>query len=140
MVITEEIKFPRPIRVDPYRAEKKVAPVDGTPVVSPVGAFRREWQRSREERHTRGREELPPRDEATIRRLLAMINSRLEARGILIHLVLIRDQSGYSIDVYDCTGNERCAIVGDVVVELADLEALLRHLEQESGILLDTIS
>lgn len=140
MVITEEIKFPRPIRVDPYHSEKKVEPLDGTSPVARIGAFRREWQRNREERRSRARDELSARDAASLRRLIDMVNARLESRGILIHLVLIRDQDGYAIDVYDCTGNERCTIVGDVIIELDDLQELLRHLEQESGILFDTVS
>ena len=39
MVISDEIKFPRPIRVDPYRTEKKVDPIDGLSPVARIGAF-----------------------------------------------------------------------------------------------------
>ncbi|MGV1100923.1 hypothetical protein ACUUL3_16120 [Thiovibrio sp. JS02] len=141
MVISDEIKFPtRPIRRDPYRTERKIDPVDGTQPVARIGAFKREWEQGREERRQGGEETFLATDELSVRRLIERVNTHLERRHILIHLVLIRDESGYAIDVYDCTGNEQCTIVGDVIIDLADLPVLLRNLEQETGILLDTVS
>jgi len=140
MVISDEIKFPRPIRIDPYRSEKKVEPIDGLTPVARIGAFAREWQRNREERRQQGQALFPSTEETAVRRLVEQVNSHLENQKIFIHLVLIKDELGYSLDVYDCTGNEQCAIIGDVVIDLNDLPVLLKNLQQEAGILLDTIS
>lgn len=141
MVISEEIKFPRPtIRSDPYRKEKKVDPIDGLSPVARVGAFTREWQRNREERRQQEQALFPSTEESGVRRLVEQVNTHLKNRKILIHLVLIKDEHGYSLDVYDCSGNEQCSIIGDAVIDLNDLPALLRNLQQEAGILLDTIS
>jgi len=139
MVISEEIKFPRPIRIDPYRRKKKVEPIDNLSAVARIGAFTRDWQRNREDR--RGQSTVSPTpEEASVRHLVQQVNTHLENQNILIHLVLIKNQDGYSLDVYDCTGNEQCAIIGDVVIDLNDLPMLLKNLQQEAGILLDTIS
>ncbi|MDG4475614.1 hypothetical protein [Thiovibrio frasassiensis] len=139
MVISDEIKFPRPIRIDPYRKEKKVDPVDGLSPIARIGAFRRDWQRNKDRRQQR-EVLLPSPEEASIRRLVEQVNTHLENQNILIHLVLIKDEHGYSLDVYDCTFDDQCAIIGDVVIDLDDLPALLKNLQQEAGILLDTIS
>ena len=139
MVISEEIKFPRPIRIDPYRKEKKVEPIDGFAAVARIGAFRRDWRRNREERQQH-KQILPSPEEASVRRLVEQVNTHLENQTVLIHLVLTKDKHGYSLDVYDCTGNDQCAIIGDVVIDLNDLPVLLKNLQQEAGILLDTIS
>ena len=139
MVISDEIKFPRPIRVNRYDPKKKIAPIDGLSQVARIGAFTREWQRNRED-HRQQEQLLPLPEETSVRRLVEQVNTHLENQRIPIHLVLIKDEHGYSLDVYDCTGNEQCAIIGDVVIDLNDLPALLKNLQQEAGILLDTIS
>lgn len=140
MVISDEIKFPRPIRIDAYRVKKKVAPIDGLTPVARIGTFTREWQRNREERRRQGQALFLPPDETSVRHLVEQANTHLEKQKILLHLVLVKDAHGYSLDVYDCTGNEQCAIIGDVVIDLNELPALLKNLQQEAGILLDTIS
>ena len=139
MVISEEIKFPRPIRIDPYRRGKKVEPIDNLSAVARIGAFTRDWQRNREDRRNQSLDPPTP-EEASVRHLVQQVNTHLENQNILIHLVLIKNQNGYSLDVYDCTGNEQCAIIGDVAIDLNDLPMLLKNLQQEAGILLDTIS
>lgn len=140
MVISEEIKFPRPIRIDPYRLQKKVDPIDGLAPVAHIGAFRREWHRDKKERRQQAQPFLSTGEETAVRSLVEQVNNHLENKKILIHLVLIKDEQGYSLDVYDCTGNEQCSVIGDVVLDLNDLPVLLKNLQQEAGILLDTIS
>lgn len=139
MVISDEIKFPRPIRVDPYRKEKKVDPIDGLASVARIGAFKRDWQRNRGERRQQEQAFSSP-EEASVRRLVQQVNTHLEHREIPLHLVLIKNMHGYALDLYDCTDETQCAIIGDVVIDLNDLPALLKNLQQEAGILLDTIS
>lgn len=140
MVISDEIKFPRPIRTDPYRTKKKVDPIDGLAPVARIGAFTREWQRSREERRRQGQALFPSPEESSVRRLVQQTNTHLENRKIPIHLVLIKDEHGYSLDVYDCSDQTQCSVIGDVVIDLNDLPLLLKNLQQEAGVLLDTIS
>ncbi|HIJ89489.1 MAG: hypothetical protein OEV89_01340 [Desulfobulbaceae bacterium] len=140
MVISDEIKFPRPIRIDPYRSEKKVDPIDGLAPVARIGAFKREWQRDKDTRQEHKQSPFPSAEEAEVRHLVEQVNTHLENQKILIHLVLIKDEHGYSLDVYDCTGSDQCSIIGDVVIDLNDLPVLLKNLQQEAGILLDTIS
>ena len=140
MVISDEIKFPRPIRIDPYRKEKKVDPIDGLSPVARIGAFTREWQRNREGRRQQEQALFSSTEETGVRRLVEQVNTHFATQKILIHLVLIKDEHGYSLDVYDCSGTEQCSIIGDAVIDLNDLPALLRNLQQEAGILLDTIS
>ena len=141
MVISDEIKFPRPIRIDPYRKdkEKKVDPIDGLSPVARIGAFTREWQRNREGRRQQEQALFSP-EESAVRRLVEQVNTHFAHQKILLHLVLIKDEHGYSLDVYDCSGKEQCSIIGDAVIDLSELPVLLRNLQQEAGILLDTIS
>lgn len=140
MVISDEIKFPRPIRIDPYRKEKKVEPIDGLSPVARIGAFTREWQRNREGRRRQEQALLPSTEEVAVRRLVEQVNTHLENQKIPLHLVLIKDEHGYALDLYNCSGNEQCSVIGDVVIDLNDLPVLLKNLQQEAGILLDTIS
>ena len=140
MVISDELKFPRPIRIDPYRTEKKVAPIEGLAPVARIGAFRRDWQRDREKRRGEGQAPFFSPEEGSVRRLVQQVNAHLEGQQIPIHLVLIKDEHGYTLDVYDCTGNEQCAIIGDVEIDLNDLPVLLKNLQEEAGLLLDTVS
>lgn len=141
MVISDEIKFPRPIRIDPYRKkEKKVDPIDGLSPVARIGAFTREWQRNREERRQQEQALLPSTEETAVRRLVEQVNTHLENQKIPLHLVLSKDEHGYSLDLYNCSDKAQCSVIGDVVIDLNDLPVLLRNLQQEAGILLDTIS
>jgi hypothetical protein len=140
MVISDEIKFPRPIRIDPYRKEKRVDPIDGLSPVARIGAFTREWQRNREGRRRQEQALLPSTEETSVRRMVAQVNTHLENQKIPLHLVLIKDAHGYSLDLYDCSDNEQCSVIGDVLIDLNDLPVLLKNLQQEAGILLDTIS
>ncbi|HIJ79605.1 MAG: hypothetical protein OEY01_12640 [Desulfobulbaceae bacterium] len=140
MVISEEVKFPRPVKIDPYHQEKKVEAIDGVNPVARIGAFKRDWQRRREEDREK-KDFFSAVDEKAVRRLVDNVNVHLENQNIAIHLVLIKDEGGgYSLDVYDCTGGDRCSVIHDVVIDLNDLPILLRNLQQETGILLDTVS
>lgn len=141
MVISDEIKFPRLPKVEPYKADKKVEAVDGPMPVARIGAFKREWNRRRgEEQAAQERENFLTADEETIKKMVARVNNRLEEQQIQLHLLVIKGDDGYMIDVYDCTSGDRCTIVRDIVIDLEDLPILLRNLEEETGILVDTIS
>lgn len=142
MVISDEIKFPRPVHIDPYRKERKVEATDGITPIARIGAFTQHWNREREgeESPRHPRRQLTPNEESELRHLLTQANTGLEQRHILLRLVLTKDETGYALDVYDCTNDDICQVVGDLVISLDDLPALLRNLEEQSGLLIDTVS
>ncbi|MEW6594454.1 MAG: hypothetical protein AB1413_06230 [Thermodesulfobacteriota bacterium] len=143
MVISDEIKFPRVVPVDPYRADRRVEAVDGTAPIARIGAFKREWNRRRGTGgHQAGRRatSLSPDEAEAVRLLMERVNTSLEDHRIMLHLVLVRTDEGFSVDVYDCTGNESCTVVRDFEIAPDDLPLLLRNLEEEAGLLIDTVS
>jgi hypothetical protein len=142
MVISDEIKFPRIRPVDPYRADRKVEAVDGTPPIARIGAFKREWNRRRGETAHRPQQAsaLSPDETEAVRHLVERVNTSLEDHRILLHLVLVKAGEGYVLDIYDCTGSEACTVVRDFDIAIADLPLLLRNLEEAAGLLIDTVS
>lgn len=141
MVISDEIKFPRVVPVDPYRTDRKVEAVDGTPPIARIGAFKREWNRRRGTDQQAGRVAALSSEEAeSVRLLVERVNLSLEDHRIMLHLVLVRTEEGFAVDVYDCTGNEACTVVRDFEIAPSDLPLLLRNLEEEAGLLIDTVS
>lgn len=141
MVISDEIKFPRVRPVDPYRADRRVEAVDGTPSIARIGAFKREWNRRRGESHRPSRAvPLSPDEAEAVRLLVERVNLSLDDHRVMLHLVLVRTDEGFSVEIYDCTGNEACTVVRDFEIALHDLPLLLRNLEEEAGLLIDTVS
>lgn len=141
MVISDEIKFPRVLPVEAYRADRKVEAVEGTPPIARIGAFKREWNRRRGAQHQASRAAtLSPEEAAAVRFLMERVNASLEDHRIMLHLVLVHTDEGFSVDVYDCTGNEACSVVRDFEMAISDLPILLRNLEEEAGLLIDTVS
>lgn len=139
MVISDEVKFPRLAKIESFRADKKVGPLEGPMPVARIEAFMREWSRRRGE--GQARKKLSSTDDETIKKMLDRVNAKLEEQRIPLHLLLIKDADrGYFIDVYDCTGEDRCSIVRDIVIDFDELPLLLRNLEEETGILVDTVS
>lgn len=140
MVISDELKFPRPITVDPYKKETQVEAMDGITPVARIGKFKREWQQGRGRPRKRNWVPLSDASEASVRRLVDRINEHLLSHQILIHLVLSRHGDSFSLDVYDCTRDDVCTIIHDMVIDLQELPALLGKLQRESGIIIDTVS
>ena len=142
MVISDEIKFPRVTVVDPFTTERQVVSVDGVNPVHPIGAYLREWQRRRRGTPRAEREPvpLPISREKAVGRLIARINEHLEQRKVQLHLVLVKEDDGYTLDVYDCSSDEACVIIRDIVISVDELPDLLRNLQEEAGILIDTVS
>lgn len=98
----------------------------------------KEWGR---ERKRREREMLPLDEDglSRIRKLTERVNENLEACGILIHLVLIEDENGFALDVYDCSSGDMCQVIHDIEVGLDELPKLLVRLQMEAGIMFDTV-
>ena len=143
MVISDEMKFPPPVRVDPFEAKEDLAPVEGVAHVKRIGEFQKKWSRSRKEaggRRDREKEHELPGGSQRVKELVDKVNRHLSAQNILLHLVLIKDEEGYTLDVYDCTDNEVCTVIRDFIVNVAELPLLAHKLEKEIGLLVDTVS
>lgn len=140
MVISEEIKFPRIQPLDAYRAGRKVEAVDGSQPVFRIGAFKREWDRRRgAAQQPRRPGMLSPEEAEAVRQLVERVNANLDDHHILLHLVLVQTEEGVSVEVYDCTGQDACTVMRDFEIAVSDLPLLLRNLEEESGLLIDTV-
>ena len=140
MVISDEVKFPKSIAVDSFKTEPKVKNVDNTPPVEKIGNFRRNWQKNRERKNSeKEKKYLTAEETKTVRTMVEQVNKDLADHKILIHLVLIGDDDGFSLDVYDCTDNFVCKIVKDIVINLDDLPILIRNLQQEAGLIVDAV-
>ncbi len=142
MVINDEIKFPRVTVVDPFIAERQVNTVDGVNPVHPIGAYLREWQRRRRgaQRTEREAVPLPVNREKAVKRLIARVNEHFDQRQIKLRLVLTKEDDGYTLDVYDCASDQASTIIRDIVIGVDELPHLLRNLQDEAGILIDTVS
>lgn len=140
MVISDELKFPKTIPVDPFKTEKKIKSVDNIPPVEKIGDFRRRWQKNQERKsNEKGKKHLTEQESKTVRTMVEQVNKDLTSHNVLIHLVLTHDDDGFSLDVYDCTDNHVCKIVKDIVINVEDLPVLIRNLQQEAGLLIDAV-
>ena len=137
-----EIKKPAPVPIkQPPPFRRDLSPVEKVLAATPVDQLLKRWRRTRE-RQGEGRQKAPLTQEARndVRALIARTNAGLQHQSVPIRLVLAEEGDGYVIDVYDCQDENACRIVADIVIDLAELPVLLRNLDRESGILLDTIS
>jgi hypothetical protein len=83
---------------------------------------------------------IPAADEKMLRLLLRQFNDNLERHGIPLHLVLLVEDEGYLLEIYDCTRQQVCMVLRDLEIQAGDLPALLGKLQREAGLLVDTIS
>lgn len=113
--------------------------VQGPQLVAPVVGGRRERDKGRE---SRGGRRMVPLDQASVRevvRLIAQINDQLEIQGTKIHLVLVADDEGFAIDLYDCSDTTVCRSIHDISIGPSDLPILLARLVRQAGIMVDTV-
>ncbi len=141
MVITDEIKFPTHPVLDYSGKKRQVEKIDSITPVLPVKRFWRRWQKNKDRIFVKGVEEnLPEGSEKMLQILIDKANQNFIAHHIDVHLALVKGKDGYEIDVYDCTGNRVCQLIRDDEIHLDDLPNLLRNLQRQSGILIDTVS
>ena len=142
-MVVYEIKNPSPV-VTPTTSKgqnKDLDPVFDIEMASHVKRFEKVYELSRDHRKNPEEEAAGyDRSHDTVREMVERVNSNLEKHGILVHLVLKKDDDGFSVDVYDCTSNDVCEIIRDIVIDLNDLPALIRKLQQETGFIVDTVS
>ncbi len=142
IVVVYEIKNPTPPRPAKLVPEEKVLhPIIAASAIARVKRFKKEVGRKLGgEKRDRDQRLLTSANYRTLREMVEHVNSNLEKNGILVHLVLSKDADGLAVDVYDCTSNQVCEIVSDIVIALDDLPLLIRKLQQETGFVVDTIS
>lgn len=142
MVITDEFKFPEPpARAKPRGKARGVERIDAIPPVLPVKRYWRKWQKSKDRQFVdRVDESLPDGVEKSLQISIDKVNSNLRKHDVPIHLALVRRNGAYELDVYDCSDRRICRLIRDHEVHLDDLMGLLRNLQEEAGILVDTVS
>lgn len=141
-MVVYEIKKPTPLPTkQPTPIRKDLSPVEKVVAATPVDKLLKRWRRTKE-RQGESRRKEPLTKEATkaVRTLIAKTNSDFHQQSLPIRLVLTQEDDGYVIDIYDCHDEGACRIVGDLAIDLEELPVLLRNLDRESGILVDTIS
>ncbi len=74
-----------------------------------------------------------------VKRLSARVNEHLLACHIPVELVVVEVDEHYGIDVYDISEGHERELIRDVDISFNDLHALLRSLQQETGIMLDKV-
>lgn len=141
-MVVYEVKNPQPAPVYTGKPdERKAEPVDALSPPARIGRFRKVWRRYRQRATSRRKKVLlSPAAERDVRSLIDTVNSHLDRNNIQIHLVLMQDEKGYALDVYDCTDNQVCRIVRDIVIDLDELPVLLGNLQEETGLLVDIVS
>jgi hypothetical protein len=64
-------------------------------------------------------------------------NADLARSGLPLHLVLASNPSGYLLDIYNCSGKDRCRLEQEVPIDLSELTTLLDSIQHESGIIIN---
>ena len=141
MVITDEFKFPQPPRIEPGARGRGVDRIDGIISVLPVKRYWRKWRKNKDRHYLKGVDKsLPDGAEKTLQILVDNVNENLQKHQVPIHIALVRIDNGYEIDIYDCSDNRVCRIIRENEVHFEDLSTLFHQLQEESGILIDTVS
>lgn len=142
-MVVYEIKDPAAVVTTalPKPLRKDISPALAVQNVQAIGDLlaRRE---KREKGGQQGRH-MVPLEQASVReicRLLEEINQQLERQGAMIHLLLVADDTGFAIDLYDCSDGNVCQIIHDISLGVNDLPVLLSRLTQKVGIMVDTVS
>lgn len=137
MVITAEYKFPPRPRVDtgeepirPHRIE------DITPVVS-LNHMARLWKRRRGRSYLKEKEFLSEAEE-NLQSVVDQVNENFQVNNMDIHLNVARIRNKYVLDIYDCSDQRLCRLIGKRGVSLEDLPEFLRRLQEKVGLVLNT--
>ncbi|MDZ7640454.1 MAG: hypothetical protein U5J62_00255 [Desulfurivibrio sp.] len=141
MVISDELRFPVEKPVPSFQKERKVDEIFEIPASSRIGAFKREWHKVREKwRQPPRRRHLNDGEKHDVQEQVRRANRNFADHGTPLRLVLTQTDDGYQLDVYDCTGDTECQLAHDIHISLDELPILLRNLEGEIGLLVDTVT
>lgn len=133
-----EVRNPTPVPPEPESKPRTAEQVDDLRPVAKVRYFRRQWIRRRWEYGKSVEGALVPTAEKSVRRLIDKVNQDLERQNVKIHLRLLKEEENYLLDIYDCSDNKVCNIIGDLIIPLDDLPHFIKNLQEEAGVLLDT--
>jgi len=139
-----EVRNPAPPPADPKPIQKEVHPPVPIGRVRPVDplVLRQEWEKRKKNRHEEtgyqeNTQSRPQLAEKSIRDLVRQTNEDLAASGVPLHLVLVKNQEGFILDVYDCSDNVVCQLSQEVPLDLNHLLTTLDNLEHEAGIIVN---
>ncbi len=139
-----EVRNPTPSPSDPRPIRKEVPPPLPIGRVRPVDplVLRQEWAKRKKNKRTESspREYIqsrPPLAEKSIRELVTQTNEDLAASGVPLHLALVKNEEGFTLDVYDCSDNTGCELSQEVPLDLDNLLTILDNLEHEDGIIVN---
>jgi hypothetical protein len=139
-----EVRNPTPPPADPLPTRKDLHPPLPIGRVRPVDpmVLRQEWEkRKKTKRKEAGQaEETEPRTplaEKAIRDLVRQANEDLTASGVPLQLVLIKNEEGFALDIYDCADDAVCEVEQEVPIDLNNLLTVLDNLEHEAGIIVN---
>lgn len=136
-----EIKNPAPL---PKRTEpppKKADPVEKVAPLIRVRHLKREWQRRAYPAQDRELDESEARESlAALRQMIDKVNGDFERGKIAIHLSLSKAGESYNLEIYDCTNGTVCEILKGREIGPEELLTTLVKLQQETGLVIDTIS
>jgi len=123
-------KTPKPVRRD----VTPTLPVKEAKAVSPLR--KREYPEHREKQRRKA-VKLSAAGVRDVKRLAAEVNLHLEKNGAGIHLLLLQEEDGFVLDVYDCSDGHVCKVIHDMTVSVDELPSLFAKLQSESGIIFD---
>ena len=142
VIAVHEIRNPTPGPGEPTPVPPELQPPLPAGRARPVGraALRQAWAR---QQYGVYEENIPasiPAMERDLRHVLTRVNADLAANGLPLHLVIAKNETGYAVDVYDCSDNEVCRLTHDVPLKFEDLTITLDNLQNETGIIINTTS
>ncbi len=134
-MVIPEIKFQTPPNWQSFTAPRRVQEIYG---ISPTVAINQFTSKAKPE--STPRKHKSPQQTKLHRALAIMVdqaNNNLLFQGVDIHLSLTESSNGFILDIYDCTSNKLCAMIGERQVSLTDLPAMLKNLQEQAGLLFD---
>jgi hypothetical protein len=139
MVITGEYRDPPRRRIDTGEAPLKLREIAGISPTMPLNYIQKQYRHGTGASYLESVDEtLPEGAERALQLLILQTNQDFISHDIAIHLGLVKSSEGYQLDIYDCTDGHVCKLVKDKTIHIEELPKLIRNLQQEAGILLDT--
>jgi len=142
-MVVYEIKDPAAVLTTvPKALRSDISPALGVQQLHAIGHLMARPQPGQDKGGRQHRRPVPldQPSEREVCRLLEQINQQLERQGTMIHLVLVADDGGFAIDLYDCSDQQVCRVIHDISIGINDLPLLLARLTEKVGIMVDTLS
>ena len=134
-----EVKFQPPADWRKFAASRRVQKLYGISPLLAINQFagrEQDWQTPKKRDKPKSRNQL----HRSLAIMIEQTNSNLQLLGLKIHISLVQHQGGFGLDIYDCTGDQLCSIIGEEEVSMAELPTLLKNLQEHAGLLIDVQS